>query len=400
MAERGFEGRGIVVRQLLVDGAIAISLAAITLTEIARSCPCAPAVRWWSTVFLVSQTLPLAARRRYPHTVVSVVGASALLYNVLDIPPQPFTEILPVALATYSLAADTGRTFAIVGGLLIAAALFVVSLPAIGGKQDLRDLILPPVLLLAAWVAGDDARNRRRSEQLLRERAERAEREGAERARLATLEERARIAREVHDVVAHSVGVIAVQAGAARRVAAEEPDRAAEALRAIEGVSRAAMDELRRVLSVLRDPSHDVSLGPQPGLASLDDLLAQVQRAGLDVRLQVEGEPSNLPASLGLAAYRVIQEALTNSLRHAGANDASVRIVYEPDRLEVTITDRAGRSSVDGGSPDRDDPSTGHGLVGMRERVAMFAGTLETRTTDEGFLVTARFPYGADGHDR
>jgi signal transduction histidine kinase len=384
-------------RLLLVDGAIAIVLAAITLMEISRSCPCAPADRWWSTVFMLSQTLPLAARRRYPRAVVSVVGASAFLYNVLDIPPQPFTEILPVVLATYTLAADTGRRFAIVGGLLSVAAVFVVSLPAIGGNQDLRDLVLPPVLLAAAWVAGDDARNRRRSEELLRERAERAERESAERARVATLEERARIARELHDVIAHSVGVIAVQAGAARRVVDDEPERAADALRSIEEVSRDAMVELRRVLSVLRDPAEDPSLGPQPGLASVDELLAHVEQAGLAVRLQVDGHPWELPPSLGLAAYRVIQEALTNSLTHAAATDASVRIAYEPDGLEVTIADRAGRSSID---DDRSALSTGKGLEGMRERVAMFAGTLETRTTDEGFVVTARFPYDGNGDER
>ncbi len=280
-----------------------------------------------------------------------------------------------------------------IAGMLVAGGFLGVTIPTID-RGEVGNTISQFVLIAGAWILGDNTRYRRRQAELLEERAERAEREREEQARMAVLEERGRIAREIHDVVAHSVGVIAVQAGAGRRVVEQRPEQAQEALGAIEEVSRNAMTELRRLLVVLREPTDAASLVPQPGLVRVPELVEQVRRAGLAVELTEEGARPDLPPGLDLSAYRVVQEALTNTLRHAEASAATVRVRYAAGRLEIEVMDDGGRT---GAAASPNGQEGGQGLVGMRERVAMFGGTLHAGSTSHGFQVRATFPLPAGG---
>ena len=235
------------------------------------------------------------------------------------------------------------------------------------------------------------------------------------RSRWAVAAERSRIARELHDVVAHSVSVMVVQAGAARRTLAASPGQAATALGQIESTGRQALVELRRLLGLLRDDdgqATDAVLAPQPSLANLESLAAAAREAGLPVEVTVEGEPRPLPAGVDLSAYRIVQEALTNSLKHAGPARARVRVCYGREALEVQVTDDGlgGRSAARAGEglvvvtvgpdgelqlPGRRDGG-GHGLIGMRERVALFGGALEAGADPGGgYRVAARLPLDA-----
>ena len=216
------------------------------------------------------------------------------------------------------------------------------------------------------------------------------EREQAEQARRAVVDERARIARELHDVVAHNVSVMVVQSGAARRTIERDPERAREVLTSVESTGRQALDEMRRLLGVLRTEDEATDLrAPQPSVSHLDALVAQVCDAGLPVKLVVEGEPRPLSSGVDMSAYRIVQEALTNSLKHAGPAHAHVRVCFGDNDLRLEVTD-------DGRGIIADDPATnggGHGLVGMRERVALFGGRLEAGPrTGGGYIVTATLP--------
>jgi signal transduction histidine kinase len=235
------------------------------------------------------------------------------------------------------------------------------------------------------WVAG-------RGVQAHRERALEAvgtakalEREGEERTKAAIAEERLRIARELHDVVAHSVSVMTVQAAAERRVL-DEADEAHDVLVSIEETGRQAMVEMRRLLGMLRAGREDLALAPQPGMEHLEVLVEQVRAAGLPLQWRVEGDPRALPAGVDLAAYRIIQEALTNALKHAGSATAAVVVRYGAADLELEITDTGQGSN---GPPAR----VGHGLIGMRERVSLYGGEFEAGNREpHGFMVRARLP--------
>jgi signal transduction histidine kinase len=198
-------------------------------------------------------------------------------------------------------------------------------------------------------------------------------------------EERARIARELHDVIAHSVSVIVVQAGAAEPLVDDDPDQAREALLSIRSTASDALGEMRRLLGILRTNSDELTLNPQPSVAQLEPLFAQTRAAGLDVNLRVEGEPRPLAAGVDLAAYRIVQEALTNTRKHGRATRAEVALRYAPSALEVEIIDNGAAPGV--------HANVGHGLVGMRERVALYEGTLDVGPLDDGgFAVRAVLP--------
>jgi signal transduction histidine kinase len=250
-------------------------------------------------------------------------------------------------------------------------------------------------VLAAAWVLGRFAHNYRAYAARLEERTAELEQAREELARRAVADERLRLARELHDVVAHAMSVIAVQSGVGAHIATTQPNEARRSLAAIEATSRAALTELRRLLGVLRqegEPEGD--LAPVPGLADLDGLLAELGKAGLAVRLQVEGKPAPLPAGVDLSAYRIVQEALTNVVKHAGPARARVVVGYRDQDVTVEVTDD-GRGTVTSGSDGR--AGTGHGLIGMRERVAAFGGDLEVGPRPAGgFRVAARLPLAAD----
>ena len=229
------------------------------------------------------------------------------------------------------------------------------------------------------WLAGRAMRRRRgRERELILEREEKA--------RPAVLEERTRIARELHDVVAHAVSVIVLQARGARHALGKEPDDARDAIDAIEETATQALGEMRRLLGLLRADDEEVALAPQPSLAHLDTLVAHVRDAGLPVEVRVEGRPRELAPGVDLSAYRIVQEALTNALKHAGQARARVVVHYGDEVLELEVAD-TGAGDANGGG------GGGHGLAGMRERVAVFGGELESGPRSEGgFAVRARLP--------
>jgi signal transduction histidine kinase len=235
----------------------------------------------------------------------------------------------------------------------------------------------------------------------LEQRAAQLEAEQQAQAQAAVAAERARIARELHDVIAHSVSVMVIQAGAAEQLLEETPERARGPLVAVQDTGRQTIVELRRLLGILRDDGQELSLAPQPGLASLDLLLEEMRQAGLLVQLRVEGQPGRLPPGVDLAAYRIVQEALTNTLRHAGPAQAEVVVRYLEQALELEIVDDGSGPGPNDGAAGGSGQSKGHGLVGMRERVALYGGTLHagprataagTGTAGTGYVVRVRLP--------
>jgi signal transduction histidine kinase len=338
-------------------------------------------------------TLPLAGRRRFPGAVLALVVASGLAGAALFLPP--FFLGPAILVAVYSVAAY-GRRWVSLAGLTVAE-LGLAALQRTPLKFEFEGLALVGFMgiLAAAWLLGHFAHNYRAYAARLEERTAELEQAREELARRAVTEERLRLARELHDVVAHAMSVIAVQSGVGTHVADSQPEQVGKALAAIEATSRSALTELRRLLGVLRQDSEpQASLAPVPGLANLDVLLAEVAEAGLAVRLRVEGAPAPLPAGVDLSAYRIVQEALTNVIKHAGPAHAQVTIRYGDREVAVEITDDGrGVAAVagDGGK------GTGHGLIGMAERVAAFGGDLEVGPRPGGgFRVAARLPLAAD----
>jgi signal transduction histidine kinase len=335
-------------------------------------------------------TLPLAARRRFPGAVLAVSVASGLGVAALGVPPVVLGPAILVAV--YSVAAYGGRWVSLAG--LAAAELGSVAVQLTPGRVQAPTVVSNGLAIAAAWLLGHFVGVRRAYTARLERTAE-SERARVELARRAVAEERLRLARELHDVVAHSISVIAVQSGVGAHVAKTQPEEAAKALAAIEATSRAALTELRRLLGVLRQEGEPQgSLAPVPGLADLDALLAEVAKAGLAVRLRVEGTPSQLPAGVDLSAYRIVQEALTNVVKHAGPARAQVTIGYHAQDVTVEVTDDGqGVTAPTGDGQAR----VGHGLIGMRERVAVFGGDLEAGPgPGSGFRVAARLPLAAD----
>jgi signal transduction histidine kinase len=293
------------------------------------------------------------------------------------------------------VAAYGDRWVALAG--LAAAELGLAAVHTPGRFEEFEGLALVGFMgiLATAWLLGHFAHNYRAYAARLEERTAELERAREELARRAVTEERLRLARELHDVVAHAMSVIAVQSGVGAHVADSRPGEVGRALAAIEVTSRAALTELRRLLGVLRqDGDPQASLAPVPGLANLDVLLAEVAEAGLAVRLRVEGAPAPLPAGVDLSAYRIVQEALTNVVKHAGPAHAQVVVGYGDQEVTVEVIDD-GRGAVTSVTDGR--AGTGNGLIGMRERVAAVGGDLEVGPRPHGgFRVAARLPVATD----
>ena len=242
---------------------------------------------------------------------------------------------------------------------------------------------------IAAWFIGFFLSSRSRQTEELRERAERLELEREVKARVAVAEERARIARELHDIVGHSVSVMTVQASAVRRLLREDQVREREALQTVEETGRAALAEMRRLVGVLRRPEEAPALVPQPSLEYVDKLVEQSRESGLDTKLRLEGEPAALPQGIDLTAYRFVQEGLTNAIKHANAKSAEVVVRYDNGSVELVVRDDGTGDGKGGGS--------GHGLVGIRERVAVYGGELSAGPRPEGgYELRARLPVGAE----
>jgi signal transduction histidine kinase len=331
-----------------------------------------------NAVLFVLMVVPLGWRRRAPLPVLAMVlGSTVVGFYALYDPagqthPDPF---LPFLIAIYSVAAHADRRHAAVGAALAAVAILAIDAPVLLAGSAPND-VYAWLLYALAWILGRALRRRQELAAALEDRAARLEHEQEAKARSAVVDERARIARELHDVIAHSLSVIVVQAGAERRVLGPEHTTTGEVLGSIEHTGRQALVELRRLLGVIRKTDDRPALQPQPTLAHLDELLTQVREAGLAVGLRIEGEPVLLPPGVDLSAYRIVQEALTNVLKHADARHAEVLVCYHPSELELEVSDD-GRGPVD-------PAGGGHGLVGMRERVALYGGVLEAGQRDGG----------------
>lgn len=331
-------------------------------------------------------TLPLLLRARFPVAVIVVVTAATWLqYSLGGGLFQPWFAIL---LATYALGAHAELPLSAAALAPVAAAILAIDIPRLAAGAPVDEVVPVWAITALTWIAGRWVRTRRQESAALEARAARLEAEREARAAAAVAEERARIARELHDLVAHSMSVINVQAQGARRVLAHDADSAAEALAQIERASHQGLDEMRRMLALLRTTDVDTDLEPQPGLRDIPALVDRVRSAGLDVRVEVEGKPRLAPAGIELAAYRVVQEALTNAIKHGADRAASVTVRYRPGDVEVEVANA-------GGAPVADAPDArlGHGLLGMRERVTLYDGMFEAAPADDGrFVVRARLP--------
>lgn len=355
---------------------------------------------------MAAVTLPLAGRRRFPLVTVVVVGAAFVVTRFSFDVYETLATVLASYLAIYSATLhghSARRTPAVLGVLGLIAAEIVREIYFSGDRRGwpVKTFILGYNLavLLLPWWLGAAMRQRLLRERDLVAQTATLERARTEDARRAVFDERVRIARELHDVVAHHVSVMGVQAGAARRIMHRRPEQAGEALGAIEVASRQAVAEMDRLLGFLRRDDEIDDRSPRPGLGQLDDLVAQVRAAGLDVDLAVEGEPVPLPSTLDVSAYRIVQEALTNTLKHAGATRASVRVCFGREVLDVQVVDDGPSGPVAAVADGWSGGGGGHGLVGMRERVGLHGGELRAgaRLDRPGFAVHARLPRSGRG---
>jgi signal transduction histidine kinase len=367
--------------QFAADAALALLLAALVVSEIltSQSYLTAPEAVYLPVALLM--TLPLAWRRRFPFAVELVVmGAFAAQSIAVDPKPAPDIELVPALIAVYSVAANSERRVALLGAAYALGAGLV--------WLGVDDFLLPTVVFGGAWLAGRLVQQRQRYAEVLAERASVLERERDANARIAAAEERVRLARELHDAIGHSVSVMVVQAGAERLALGTERPDTREALLAIERTGREALAEMSRLLGLLRGKDEALALAPRPSLDHVAELVRTVRETGLPVELRIEGMPRSLPAGIDVSAYRILQEALTNVVKHAGQARASVAVRYGPGDVELVVTD-------DGRGP-LDDRNGGYGLDGMRERVELHGGTLETGpNVGGGFTVRARLPVPA-----
>jgi signal transduction histidine kinase len=362
------------------DAAIAVAVVAITLSDLLLER--ASGNSGWPEVLAVlamlGASVPLYWRRRRPLATLVVVTAAAIVFVLSDQPAvQPVLGI-PLGLAAYSAAAHMERSWRL--AVAVLGAMATCAVVASDANANWVEMSVNGGLTVGVPVLiGRMVWNRRR----------RVERERDLAARDAVAVERARIARELHDVVAHSMSIMVVQAGAARSVLRRDADGAERALRSIEETGRTGLAEMRRLLAAEGDDAS--SLIPQPGLDRLDELLARMRATGLSVELVVEGEARPLPVGMDLSAYRIVQEALTNTLKHGGDRaHARVLLRYDDDAFEIEVTD-------DGRGPASTNDGAGRGLIGMRERVTLFGGDLRSGARPGGgFTVHARIPIGSE----
>jgi signal transduction histidine kinase len=346
---------------------------------------------WFAVPAAAILVLPLLGRRTWRFGAPVSLWLLAAAFSFVDGRLIVFTEGATVAgmAAAFLLGhiPDARQSRLGLAIVLSGAAIIVYNDP----NHSAGDFAFLPALFAIGWLTGFALRERAAQAAAAEERASHAEREREAAARVAVAEERARIARELHDIVAHSVSVIVLHVGAVRHNLPETMGPDKDALRGVEETGRTALADMRRLLGAMRHDGDHLDLAPQPGLGSIDPLLDDFRRAGLPVRLQVDGEPVALPRGLDLSAYRIVQEGLTNALKHAHASHADVVVRYGCDQLQIDVRDDgAGTSPSDG---------LGHGLVGVRERVKIYGGEMTAgAAAGGGFVLTTSLPL--DGHDR
>jgi signal transduction histidine kinase len=364
-----------------------LAIAGMLELVVGRDSPGAPPTTLWIAIPAVAVlVLPLFARRRFPFAAPAAYWLLGMAISFVDGLLIAFIGSLGVVgLASAFLLGNLRSPRKAGVGLIIVLAGIVIVVYNIPGPQTVGDFVFIPLRFVVACVAGYALRERAERAEAAEERAIRAEREREAAARIAVAEERARIARELHDIVAHAMSVMVLQVGAVRH---KLPDALAEdrdALRRVERAGRTALAEMRRLLAAIRPEGDEAELVPQPGLDGLHALIEEVGRAGLPVHLHVNGEPFPLPRGIDLSAYRIVQEGLTNALKHARASDADVTVRYRPDEVEIEVRDNGmGTATSDG---------LGHGLVGVRERVKIYGGEMTAGTASEGgFVLSTRLP--------
>jgi signal transduction histidine kinase len=385
----------------LGDAALALAFAVwgqIDLWIVGGSFTQVPGPHAATAPFLLLFTLPLAWRRIYPlGALVTIAVAITAESLIIGQSPEGGLILFPVLIALYSVGAHADRDRAVAGFAVGVAAITVDTI-----QDPSHELASLSGVVVAsgffgvfmggtAWFVGRHVRSRRLHAEQYEKRAVHLEREHSELARAAAEAERVRIARELHDVVAHSVSLMGVQAGAAERVVERDPDRAREALHSIQVTSREAIRELRRLLSVLRTDRGPSDLSPQPGLGSLEPLVARAREAGLPVELEIDGKPGRIPAGVELSAYRIVQEAITNVTKHAPGAMTRVDVQCLADRIELAVlNDDPAQAN---GTPPAATPGRGYGLIGIRERASLYGGSVEAGPRAEGgFAVRARLP--------
>ena len=343
-----------------------------------------------STVVVVLSGLALTQRRVHPlASGVAVLACWPVAAILLPLYVLFFGQFVPMGIAVFTLARHGRDRVPVYGAVAAAAALLYVDL-FVPELQEPGEIVFHWGVFSLVWGFGFGLRRHEARAEESHRRAVEAEVDAASRAMAAVLEERTRIARELHDIVAHSVSVIVVQAGAAEQMVDEDPELVRRALATIRTTGADALGEMRRVVAMLRDGDEPGALAPQPGVAAMPQLVEGARGEGLDVHLDVQGDPVPLSSGLDLAAYRIVQEALTNVRRHASASQVRVSLVYAPDELRIEVSD-------DGvGAVDR-VAAGGHGLVGMRERASLYGGRVEAAPgSGRGFVVRAVLPVGAE----
>jgi signal transduction histidine kinase len=344
---------------------------------------------WFAVSAVALVVLCLLGRRRFAFAAPAALWLVVAALSFVDggVVTQPAGVFLAGMAAAFLLGnvPDTLKARLGLAVVLGGAAIVVYNLP----ERAAGEFVFTPLLFAVAWLAGFALRERATQAEAAEARAVQAERDRETAARVAVAEERARIARELHDVVAHAVSLMVLQVGAVRHKMPESAAQDHDALQNVEQVGRAALAEMRTMLGAMRRDGEPVDLAPQPGLGDLDALLADVRAAGLPVRMHVEGQPRALPRAIDLSAYRIVQEGLTNSLKHAQARQADVAVRYGANDVQVEVVD-------DGRGPSTED-GLGHGLIGIKERVKIYGGDLKVGAAGGGgFVLRARLP--VNGH--
>ena len=389
--------RPLTATPLLVDTLIALGLTALSVVALVGGAGDAGGRDPLSVILLLAQTLPLAVRRRWPIPVLAVTLGATLLHAWLA-QTASLPESLGSIVALFTVAELYDRRVSVGASIVVAVAYFTMIAAKVGIPVGLSGLIQTQLAVLGAFVLGTWARTRRRYASAVAETARLQSLAAETAAERAVQAERDRIARELHDIVSHHVSVMVIQAGAARTALDRRPDDARMALEAIERIGRQAMTDMRRMLGILGESgtsgagATEAGLEPMPDLGRLGELVDEVRGAGMPVTLRIDGTPSPMDRGVGLSAYRIVQESLTNALKHASGARAEVVVRYGPRSVDLLITDEGGSARPDlagrGGA-------SGRGLVGMRERVALYGGTLEAGPTATGFRVAARLPVEA-----
>jgi signal transduction histidine kinase len=362
-----------------------LAIAAMLEVVVGRDSPGAPRSLWFALPAIAIMVLPIFARRRFPFGAPTAYWVLSVAVSFVDWRLIPFAvSLFVVGLAAAFLLGNLRSAYQAGIGLVIAVAGSAIVTYNIPG-HSVDELVFIPLEFAIAWVAGFALRERVEQAEAAEVRAALAERERDAAARIAVAEERARIARELHDVVAHAVSVMVLQVGAVRHKLPDGQAEDRDALGDVERAGRTALAEMRQLLAAMRRDGDEAELVPQPGLDGLDALLKEIERAGLPVELHLAGDAVPLPRGIDLSAYRIIQEGLTNALKHAHAPDADVTLRYRPDGLEIEVRDNGQGASANDG--------LGHGLVGIRERVKIYGGEMTAESENgDGFVLRARLP--------